>query len=147
MDTLRSQVIRLAHQKPELRPLLLPLLKEARVTLPAETIDGVKYKWVQSKKRTGRSAIGSAPQQLRSWRLEAPDGTLIAQLLHTHDVEAYVTPSEPPAWRVHIRVSNKDLNLKGRFPDPDLKGDENTAALQSAAKLAVQGYTKFKNAP
>lgn len=35
MATLRSQVIRLAHARPELRPHLLPLLKEAAWKAPA----------------------------------------------------------------------------------------------------------------
>jgi hypothetical protein len=33
MSTLRSKVIRLAHENPELRPHLLPLLKEAAGTV------------------------------------------------------------------------------------------------------------------
>jgi hypothetical protein len=40
MGTLRSKVIHLAHQKLELRPHLLPLLKEARIT---EELIRVKY--------------------------------------------------------------------------------------------------------
>ena len=34
MSTLRSKVIRLAHENPELRPHLLPLLKEGKESYP-----------------------------------------------------------------------------------------------------------------
>ena len=44
MSTLRSKVIRLAHSKPELRPVLLPLLKEA-----------VDYKRQQAAEKTWKS--------------------------------------------------------------------------------------------
>jgi len=39
-QALRSKLIRLAHAKPELRPVILPLLKQG--TLPSETHPGLR---------------------------------------------------------------------------------------------------------
>jgi hypothetical protein len=52
-NTLRSKVIRLAHQNPELRPHLLPLLKEGAEKYP-------KYKFYVVHKKTGLVVAGNS---------------------------------------------------------------------------------------
>lgn len=117
---------------------------ESKVSLPVVEIDGVRCKWQQAQKQTGRSAIGSAPQRLRGWWLNGPEGHLIASLRHTHDLPSYVPPKEPPAWFVHVRVGSKDYTLKGRWADPDSQGDENLTPLKAAAEAAVRAYMTLR---
>ena len=85
MITLRSKVIRLAHQNPALRPHLLPLLREKRAAgqwrevsprgLSQETLDRVWDMYKNSYAKIGLkvSSIGEMVSEYDAWRL-AYDG-------------------------------------------------------------------------
>ena len=81
---------------------------------------------------------------MRSWRLLDPSGDLIAQLVHTHYLPGYIILKEAPAWKAFVLFNGKNLTLKGRWADPDLKGDENTTALHTAAEAAAKAYIHLK---
>ena len=69
---LRSKLVRLAHMKPELRPALLPLLKEAT----AGYSDRLKKLWDAYRKRPEGQSAKEIPQHLKDQAREQTDKAL-----------------------------------------------------------------------
>lgn len=153
--SLRSKVIRLAHEKPELRGKLLPLLVEdgVKTAVKAVTIEGTRYTWKRANKAPkGRSGWGSPPDQFRAWRLEDSKGNLIVQILHNRYIPPFQSePSEPPAWKVMLRFTSHpeemakngtytQFFLKARFPSEN--GDEE--GIEEAMAASVRAWEKLK---
>lgn len=109
-------------------------------------IAGINYVWKQATLTTGRAAIGGPHRKYRGWALcttqkdASGHRALIAQVIHTHCVPTYVTPSEPPAWKVYVRVTKPDgTKVDGylthyREADPEELGDEGSALAKAKAK-------------
>ena len=109
-------------------------------------IAGINYVWKQATLTTGRAAIGGPHRKYRGWALcttqkdASGHRALIAQVLHTHCAPTYVTPNEPPAWKVYVRVTKPDGTkvdgyLKGyREADAEELGDGGPALALAKAK-------------
>ncbi len=153
--TLRSRLIRLAHENPALRADLLPLLAEdgVKTAVSAVTIDGARYTWKRGPKGSkGRSGIGSPPDRFRPWHLRASDDRFIIALNHNRFLAPYMPePNEPPAWKVMLRFDSHpdevakhggyvQLYLKARFPSAE-GDDEGT---QEAMAAGVRAWEKMK---
>lgn len=153
--TLRSKIIRLAHENPSLRADLLPILAEdgVKTAVSAVTIDGVRYTWKRANKAPkGRRGIGAPPDRFRPWYLKAQDDSFIIALNHNRFIASYIAePSDPPAWKVMLRFRShpdeKDrhggfvqLYLKARFPSAE-GDDEGT---QEAMAAGVRAWEKMK---
>ncbi len=153
--TLRSKIIRLAHENPALRADLLPILAEdgVKTAVSAVTIDGVRYAWKRADKSPrGMRGIGSAPDQFRPWYLKAPDGSFIIALNHSEFTAAHMRKTnDPPAWKVMLRFPSlpeevskngtlTQFYLKARFPSAE-GDDEGT---QEAMAVGVRAWEKMK---
>ncbi len=153
--TLRSKIIRLAHENPSLRDSLLPLLVDdgVKTAVSAVTIDGVRYTWKRANKAPrGRSGIGSPPDQFRPWYLRAQDDSFIVALNHNQFSSSFMTKSsDPPAWKVMLRFPSHpeevdrhggfvQLYLKTRFPS--VAGDDE--GTQEAMAAGVRAWEKMK---
>lgn len=153
--TLRSKVIRLAYENPELRGDLLPILSRDPVKVAVAksvTVDGNRYTWKRAGKAPkGRSGMGSPPDQFRPWYLRAQDDSFIIALNHTQFIPPFSTTNDPPAWKVMLRFrSHPDevaknggftqFYLKTRFPSEN--GDED--GVQEAMNAGVKAWEKLK---
>ena len=119
--------------------------KTVSKTAAGLTVDGVRYTWRRDRKTDFRD------DRFRGYALVKPDGGLIANLSHTHDVAPYDHRTlEPPAWKVMIRVpateeergthgTLRNVFLKPRFPSQN--GDAEGS--QAAMDFAVQAFTHW----
>lgn len=146
--TLRSQLIRLAHDNPDLRGELLPLLADKVAAPGAVTIGGVRYKWKRDTKSTGRGSIGTGPNHLRGWYLKDAEDHAIILIQHSHHIPPYWPQPDKQEWKVIMRFpalpeevgkNQVDFTLKMRFPSKD--GEE---GIEDAMAAGVRAYTNLK---
>lgn len=71
--TLRSKIIRLAYEKPQLRPDLLPLLKVARKTVKQLAQEAVKSIGEVQGKKGKPPSVSEILQKAESWLRSQPD--------------------------------------------------------------------------
>ena len=116
-------------------------------------INGVNYRWKQESRTTGRAGIGSAPAKYRSWNLRPTvgDGPMLGWVEHTHNLPYTHSPTEPPAWKVYLRLTLLDGSryegyLKYREPDAGELGDAGTEVLEKA-KAYLLAVIKTKLTP
>lgn len=155
--TLRSKIIRLAYENPDLREDLLPILAEGVKTAVAKsvTVDGNRYTWKRAGKATkGRAGLGAPPDKFRPWQLMLAnsDRDMIIQVTHNRFIPPFQPePTDPPAWKVMLRFKSlpdeiakhgtfAQFYLKTRFPSEN--GDEE--GVQEAMNAGVKAWEKLK---
>ena len=119
-------------------------LIEAAMKGPKVNIDGVVGRWQQRKRSTDRMAVGEPSQNIQPFNLELSNGDHI-YVMHTDAIAPYVQRKEPPAWKIRVRINNKDLVLKYREPDPEYKGTGAPEIVTKVLDKAVQSYKFLKN--
>ena len=127
---LREQVIKLAHEKPELRRHLLPLIKEAVRYLDPDTLDQIDHPGTDMKVYMDKL--------LASFLMPSPDisGTLG---IKKSDVKSTVR-SSPTKGTITFKAPKADTNLK---IEVDAKGTHTLTGIARGAMLRQK--FKFKN--
>ena len=112
MSDLRAKVIRLAHEKPELRKDLLPLLKEEKTATGKSQIwhlDNAKRLFVREAKRMGHKVSVRADTK-ESRRQVHDDG----------DERYYITIQLKTEWKLTVPPGPQPLYLQLILKDGDL---------------------------
>lgn len=154
MARLRTHLIRLATQRPEFRPLLLPILLEGTkvAAVKTETYNGTRFRWKQQKRGRGMRGAGEAHQKYASWTLanDTYPGVFIVKVAHSYDVMSYMPRPEEPYWYAVVRIpmvteedraqygSSRDFRLKTKFPAPE--GSDDTTELHKAMDFAFRSF-------
>lgn len=113
MSDLREKVIRLAHEKPELRKHLLPLLKEAKTATGKSQIwhlENAKDLFVKEVKRMGHKVVSVREDTKESRRQVHDDG----------DERYYITIQLKTEWKFTVPPGPQPLYLQLILKDGDL---------------------------